>query len=100
MPARRAVHADRNEFVSSSAASNFPAERSSISPPRARIAMTSSGAAGVSSSKIGATPAIAAMAIRASGMAARTAASAGSAMTASPSQFGARMTSREGCESI
>src|SRR5262249_51450347 len=55
---------------------------------------TSFGAAAVRSRKSGATPARAATTIALDGYARRTAASAGSAITASPSQFGARTISR------
>ena len=60
--------------------------------PRARSARPAPPPS--SSSNSGATDAAAAIASRASGSAARIAAIAGSAITASPSQFGARMTSR------
>src|SRR4029450_13854253 len=64
------------------------------------MAGTASGRAEVASSNIGAIGAIAAIVIWVSGSAARTDASAGSAMTASPSQFGARITRRAGLVDI
>ena len=85
-----------NETSSAGArsASNAPAVSAAISARESAATITLSCPALVSSSKSGAMAGIAATATCAAGNAARTAPIAGSAITASPSQFGARMTRR------
>ena len=99
MPARPASSAAFTEFGRSSAVSKpLPA----ISTPNSCHAATDNGtrrstivsSTSGTSAKSGATDARAATVIDAAGAARRTSAIAGSAITASPSQFGARMTRR------
>jgi hypothetical protein len=78
------------EFGRSSAVSNrWAASVSASAPPRVSVSSTSGAIA-----KSGAIDARAATVIDAAGAARRTSAIAGNAITASPSQFGARMTRR------
>src|SRR4051812_48952570 len=91
MPARRASRAVLNELVSRSAAS-YACARSravAVAAPSATTCLTPA-----TSEYNGAIDARAATSITAPGRARRTSASAGSAITASPSQFGAKTTRR------
>src|SRR5471032_2034582 len=98
MPARQAIHAVLKELVSSSAASNDPAFSAAFIPGVPSRITTSSTPD--TNPKSGATDGRAAMAMRAAGHARRASAIAGSAMTASPSQFGATMTRRFRCGTV
>src|SRR5688572_24686574 len=83
MPARLAAHADPNEFVNSTMRSNAPALSVAMSAVR-------TGDTSCSSLKIASTDAGPTIVTSSSANTRRNAAIAGSAITASPSQFGAR----------